>query len=238
MTSFHGALRAVLRSRSPIFRSLTAGLLALAIASGVNSAAFADGASLAPKAGSWYMLFGVAVINFDSSTDVNYAGTNVPGNSGEVRDDVTLGLGIGYFLTPNISIAGLGGVPPETTLDGRGEFAGLSAGKVTYGPAVLAVNYHFTQFGAFQPFVGAGVNYTIVLNEKDLGVRKLKVDNAWGYVARGGFDVMMTDNFGFTFSAQKIFVDTDAKGTFGGLPVSATVDLDPWIFHGGLVYRF
>ena len=67
------------------------------------------------------------------------------------------GLGIGYFVTPDVSLLALLGVPPTTTLTGQGTLSGLTLGKVTYGPSMLTANYHFRQFGAFQPFLGAGV---------------------------------------------------------------------------------
>lgn len=35
-------------------------------------------------------------------------------------------------------------------------------GKVWLLPPTLTFQYHFTDFGAFKPYVGAGVNYTIL----------------------------------------------------------------------------
>ena len=86
----------------------------------------------------------------------------IAGSNLHASNNVTLGFGVGYFLTPNVSLLALLGVPPATTLTGRGNLSGLTLGKVTYGPSMLTANYHFRQFGAFQPFLGAGLTYTIV----------------------------------------------------------------------------
>ena len=205
---------------------------------GVTSAARAEDRSLAPHAGTWYVQVGRAGVDFNSSATVQLAGRAVPGAGARALNNITLGVGAGYFFTRNLSVDALLGSPPETTIHGNGALAGLSAGKVTYGPAILAIDYHFTRFGAFQPFIGAGVNYTVVLGHKDLAISGLKVDNAWGTVVRAGFNAMVTRHVGVFSSVQKVFVGTKVSGTFNGLPVSANVTLDPWIYHAGLTYRF
>jgi outer membrane protein len=198
-----------------------------------------------PPSSGFYVNLGVAGLLFDTSASINAAGSPLPGANLHASNNVTLGLGIGYFVTPDISLLALLGVPPETTLTGRGSLSGLTLGKVTYGPSMLTANYHFRQFGAFQPFLGAGMTYTIVFGTKDDVIVNLRVSNSIGAVVRGGFDVMFSDRWGAFFSVSKVFVTTKASGnvnpaipTLGGAPASAHVSFDPLILFSGVTYRF
>ena len=193
----------------------------------------------------WYVQAGLARVNFYERARVSAFGTVILGARARVGDGETFALGVGYFFTPNISAIGIIGYPPTTTISGTGAIAGLTAGRVQYGPAVAALNYHFRGFGAFQPFVGVGVNYTLIFDTFDGDVQRLKVNNAFGPVLRVGFDYMLTDKLGLFFSYNKIFTETKLKGILnpaipglGGAPVTGKISLDPAILHTGLTYRF
>ena len=160
----------------------------------------------------FYVNLGVAGLLFDTSASINAAGSPLPGSNLHASNNATLGFGIGYFVTPDVSLLALLGVPPQTTLTGRGTLSGLTLGKVTYGPSMLTANYHFRQFGAFQPFLGAGITYTVVFGTKDSAIVNLRVRNSIGAVIRGGFDVMFSDRWGAFFSVSKVFVTTKASG--------------------------
>lgn len=193
----------------------------------------------------WYVQAGLASVNFYERATISAFGSVIPGARARVGDGETFALGVGYFFTPNISAIGIIGYPPTTTVSGTGTIAGLTAGRVQYGPAVAALNYHLRDFGAFQPFVGVGVNYTLIFDTKDADILNLKVNHALGPVLRAGFDYMLTDKLGLFFSFNKIFVGTKLKGILnpaipglGGARVTGKIDLDPVILHTGLTYRF
>ncbi|MFT4149001.1 MAG: OmpW family outer membrane protein [Paracoccaceae bacterium] len=215
----------------------------IAIASTIAVAAIST--AHAEERGSWYIQAGPAGISFNESTSLSVAGTGVPGAGSKVSSEGTLAVGLGYFITPNISVIGLGGIPPTSAITGSGSVTGLNPGKIQYAPFILAANYHFNQTGKFQPFVGVGATYTMILDEKSGDIENLKAKNAFGPVLRIGFDYMIDDHQGVFFSAQKLFVDSTVTGTvapyvpgLGGAPVSAKIDLDPVIIHAGYTYRF
>lgn len=189
----------------------------------------------------WYIQGGPAGVVFDEGATISAGGSAIPGASATLTDNVTLGLGIGYRFSEKFSVIGILGFPPTTTVAGTGPLAGVTVGKVTYGPAILAANYHIPTRGKFQPFVGAGINFTKVFDTDDGGITSLEADDAFGAVVRVGFDYMIDDKNGLFFSANKIFVSTKATGeapALGGAAVEAEIDLDPLVLHTGWVHRF
>jgi outer membrane protein len=197
-----------------------------------------------PSAASgFYVDVGLAGLLFDTNASINAAGSQLPGSGLHASNNFTLGLGVGYFVTPNVSLLGILGVPPTTTLTGQGTLGGITLGKVTYGPSMLVANYHFRQFGALQPFLGAGVTYTVIFGTKDNAIVNLRVNNSIGGVIRAGFDVMFSDRWGAFVSVNKVFVATNASGnaaipTLVGAPVSAHVSFNPLVLFSGITYRF
>ena len=189
----------------------------------------------------WYLQLGPASVGFSEGASISAGGDTIDGASATLSDNATLGFGIGYRFSQDFSVIAIGGVPPTTTIKGTGPLNGVTVGEVTYGPLIVAANYHIPLKGRFQPFVGAGINYTVVFDTEDDGITDLKADNAFGGVLRAGFDYMWDDSNGFFFSANKVFVNTNASGNataLGGAPVEADIDLDPLILHAGWVRRF
>ena len=243
-------LRAVLASVPLVLAGMSILDSTIATATAAESLSAPDSAapptkSSTPHSG-WYLNVAPALVHFETRISPKVGGIPLPDAGANASDNVLPGLGIGYFLTPNLSLLALVGLPPETTMSGTGVLSGLTLGKVTYGPAIpITLNYHFRGLGAFQPFAGVGVNYTIILHTRDAAVVHLKVKNAWSPVLRVGFDYMVTDHSAFVFAAQKLFLSTSMTGTIspaipalGGAPTSANVALNPWIFYAGLAYRF
>ncbi len=112
-------------------------------------------------------------------------------------------------------------------------------GNVWLLPPTLTMQYHFMPEQTIQPYIGAGVNYTIFYNEDDAGtgaVTSIDYDNAFGVAAQAGFDVKMDDHWYFNVDLKKVWLNTDV--TINGGAVTADVDLDPWVFGLGLGYRF
>lgn len=188
---------------------------------------------------SWFLHLGPVGVFHDESADVRVGGALVAGGDVSIDDDYTLGIEVGYFFTPNFALGFTGGFPPEAVINGAGSLAGTGRiGSAIYGPAILTAQYHVTQFGAFQPYIGAGPAYLIIFDTDDGAVSNFDVDNNFGLALQAGFDVMMGDRWGVFFDVKKLFLGTEARGTIGGAPVRADVTLDPLLVHAGLSVRF
>lgn len=163
-----------------------------------------------------------------------------------IRPIYTLGLEAGYFVTPNIAIALSAGVPPIAHLKATGltlapQLGTNNLGSVRFGPAMLLAQYHFTNFGAFQPYLGAGAVYVINFGNFSDGIlTNLSADQNFGFVLQAGADYMLTQNWGVFVDAKKIFYSTDVSGDLLNLnvPIRTHVQLDPWVTSAGITFKY
>ena len=120
----------------------------------------------------------------------------------------------------------------------------VNLGSVWLLPPTLTAQYHFytSDQKVFKPYIGAGVNYTLFYNVKSGDVAGVDYDNALGYAAQVGFDLMLDDTFFINVDAKRLFLSTDvtidASNLAPGLSIPATVDIDPWLFGMGVGMKF
>jgi outer membrane protein len=187
----------------------------------------------------WFVRVGAAGVLFDSSASLTLGGAPIPGGSVKATNNVSALIEAGYYLNPNISFQVTGGYPPTTNLNGAGTVAPFGKlGQVTYGPAGVSLNYHVTNFGPFQPYVGGGLAYSVIFGQRDGAVNNLRVQGGAGWAVQGGFDYFVTRNWSVFVDAKKIFLSVTASGNALGFPVGAIVRLDPTIISGGLAYHW
>lgn len=200
-------------------------------------------AAHAEEPGRWFIRGGLAYADFHASATVAIAGQQVPGGSATVRHNTGFAFETGYFLTPDWSVALTLGVPPTAKIYGAGTLE--SAGKLaeaTYGPAVLALQYHLPLRSRFQPYVGLGVNYTLITQNHDAAIRQVRVDNGTGVALQAGIEYRLSPRYALFVDAKKIWVSVDARGfaqtPAGLLPATSHVTLNPVIWNMGVSFHF
>ena len=120
----------------------------------------------------------------------------------------------------------------------------VNLGSVWLLPPTLTAQYHFytSDQKVFKPYIGAGVNYTLFYNVKSGDVAGVEYDNAIGYAAQLGFDLMLDDKFFINFDAKRLFLSTDvtvdASNLAPGLSIPAEVDINPWLIGVGVGMKF
>jgi outer membrane protein len=222
----------------------TASLLALAIAAPLAHAHQAG--DIIVRAGA------ITVDPQESSSDiwVGALGTDVAGTKATLDSDTQLGLNFAYMLTNNIGIELLAATPFSHNVGVKGMpggFAGLNGnlGELKHLPPTLSVVYYpLDSSSAFQPYVGAGINYTWFFDTKlsseaeGKGFSGLDMKDSWGLAAQVGMDYILTDNI--MLNAQVRYIDIETTGTtnFGGSKVKVDVDVDPFVYMVGLGYKF
>ncbi|MCB8839169.1 OmpW family protein [Aurantimonas sp. VKM B-3413] len=178
-------------------------------------------------------LRGLGVITRDSDRVDGVAGSDL-----SYSDTVIPELDISYFFTDNIAAELILGTT-YANVDGEGSLASLGqVGKTWILPPTLTLQYHFNDFGAFKPYVGAGVNYTIFYNQDGRAADDLDIENSFGAALQVGFDYMIDDNWGWNVDVKKIFLRPDFDVTVGGNRLHGKADLDPWLIGTGITYRF
>ncbi|MGE0719240.1 MAG: OmpW family protein [Alphaproteobacteria bacterium] len=161
----------------------------------------------------------------------------VPGSDVSIDNSVVPELDISYFFTPNIAAELVLGVTPHN-IKGAGSLTGVDVGKAWLLPPTATLQYHFTDFGRFKPYVGAGINYTVFFDQKAKGgtVTQLDIENSFGWALQVGFDYAVDERWGVNFDVKKLFLRPDVKLNGGAL--TGKVDIDPWLIGVGVSYRF
>jgi outer membrane protein len=175
-----------------------------------------------------------------ASASFKAAGVPLPGASVDISTSFIPELDVSYFFTENFAAELVLGTTPHNISGKDGVVNNLAIGHVWLLPPTLTLQYHFTQFGNFKPYVGAGVNYTIFYAENAKGAfSNLNVQNSFGFALQGGFDYMFDQHWGFNVDVKKIWLQPDAKATLlGAIPVTGKVKIDPWLVGVGVTYRF
>jgi outer membrane protein len=109
-------------------------------------------------------------------------------------------------------------------------------GKIKALPPSLVAQYHFTDLGAFKPYIGAGINLTLFSSRDNIAGGAVTVDRfSVGPVAQIGFDYMFTKSLGLNFDVKYIQMKTnvDYLGTSVG-----TLGLNPITTGVGVTYKF
>ncbi|MEM8877374.1 MAG: OmpW family outer membrane protein [Pseudomonadota bacterium] len=188
--------------------------------------------------GNFMIRAGVSVIDPDSSADVFApGGALIPGANAEVSTEVVPTATISYFFTENIA-AELLCCFAQHGVEGRGALAGVNLGDTWIFPPAVTLQYHFTNFEGFKPYVGVGAQYISFFDEGNapgLGGVSLNIDDSIGVTLQAGVDVELQDGWYLNADVRKTFFEMDATWGNG---VTADVTLDPWIFTLGVGYRF
>ena len=179
------------------------------------------------------------------------AGANLGGKA-TLNSDTQLGLNFAYMITNNWGIELLAATPFEHDVKLKGTALGAANGKLGtlkhLPPTLSVVYYPLDGKSAFQPYVGAGINYTWIYDEhvssdaRSKGFSNFKASNSWGMAFQVGADYMITDNI--MLNAQLRYIDIDTRATVEndavapGTRARVNVDVDPFIYMVGLGYKF
>lgn len=182
----------------------------------------------------------------DSSSNIKVRsdlGVNVAADS-----NTQIGLNIAYFLTDNINVEVLAATPFKHDVnfgvsDPLG--TGNQLGEVTHLPPTVTVNYYFNDASSkFQPYVGAGLNYTLFFDEEftsknaAAGLDNLSLDDSFGLTAQVGADYMIDDKWFVNASIRWIDIDTEASFNLNGAKGSVdSIEIDPWVYSMTVGYR-
>ncbi len=173
-----------------------------------------------------------------------------PGAELAVSDKVIPELDISYYFTKNIAAELILAVGTRHNVSIQGDalstVGNQPLGSVNLLPPTLTAQWHFNPDQTFDPYVGAGINYTIMLDRKlkvssgDLAGSKIKIDSdSFGFAAQAGFDINLKDGWLINADVKYVTLDTTVKlKTAGGWTKIDSLDINPWVVGIGIGKKF
>ena len=200
---------------------LRASLVLLAAAAAAPTVALADDTP-------W--LVRVRAVQLDSA-DKDTTGLGL-----SIDDKVIPEVDVSYFFTPSFAVELVLTSPQKLSLNANG--AGIGTLKAL--PPTLTAQYHVTGFGAFKPYVGAGLNLTRFSDVRfDPAVQAAlqpSVDRtSVGWALQAGLDWTVGPNVVVNIDVKKVRIRTDV--TSAGTTVGE-FRVDPWLFGVGAGWTF
>ena len=219
---------------------------------GIVACSVFSAAASAYEPGDFILRGGLArVVPNDSSNEVSANNVRLANTGVGVGSDTQVGLTGTYMLTKNVGVELLASTPFTHDIVAKGSTLaslGLTGkiGEVKHLPPTLSVQYYFDNPSVVTPYLGAGVNYTWVLEDSltpdaqaALGTNDLKVSNSRGLAFEAGADVKLTDHLLVNVAVWRMNIESTAyirHSALGDLEVNATID--PWVYMVGMGYKF
>ncbi|QKV53662.1 OmpW/AlkL family protein [Comamonas antarctica] len=186
--------------------------------------ALTSGSAMAQTEGPW--LVRARAVHLDSANKDN------TGLGLSINNKTLAEIDISYFFTPNIAAELVLTVPQKQ--DVTSSVAGY-LGTLKHLPPSLLLQYHFTQFGGFKPYVGAGINYTRFSSVSLLNGAADVQRNSFGGALQVGFDIPLNKQWSLNFDVKKLYLNADVY--VGGVN-QGNFKVDPVLVGVGLGYRF
>ena len=172
-----------------------------------------------------------------------------------VDNNVIPEIDFSYYITKNIAAELILAVGSRHDISITKAGAGAAIGNQGLGsvnvlPPTLTLQWHFMPDQMFDPYVGAGINYSIMMDRKlntESGAAapiKINVErDSWGPAIQAGFDVNLKDGWQINADVKKVWMNTDVKAKnplVAGTPWTKidSLDIDPWVIGIGIGKKF
>lgn len=170
-----------------------------------------------------------------------------------VSDKVIPELDISYYITKNIAAELILALGTRHNVgiqgDAKTTVGNQDLGSVNLLPPTLTLQWHFNPDQMIDPYVGAGINYTNMLDRNlrigsgNLAGSKIKIDSdSWGYALQAGVDVNLKDGWLINADVKYVKIDTDVELRN---PLASnrwtkidSLDINPWVLGIGIGKKF
>jgi outer membrane protein len=199
--------------------------LAVAAALAVPVAAHAE-------AGDWLFRAGLSQVN-PKSQNLDVSNLQEAANSYLVVDsDISPTFNVTYMITDHIGTELLAAWPFTHGIDLKNSGSVVSrVGHVDVLPPTLSLQWHFNPNGAFRPYIGAGLNYTLFSGETARGAlsgAKFQLEDSWGVAGDVGVDIGVSRNWFVNLDVRYIDMSSTLKVTSYDPEIEGLVHRRPW----------
>jgi outer membrane protein len=169
------------------------------------------------------------------AVQLNMVNSDTTGLGLTVNDKTIPEVDISYFFNKNVAAELILTVPQKQHVYSNG----TDLGTFKHLPPTLTLQYHFTDFAGYKPYVGAGLNYTQITAEKISaggGTNNVTLsDKSVGGALQVGVDIPLTKQVSLNIDVKKVYLKTHVYA--GGVD-AGTLKLDPVLLGVGVGYRF
>jgi outer membrane protein len=169
------------------------------------------------------------------AVQLNMGDSDTTGLGLTVNDKTIPEVDISYFFNKNVAAELILTVPQKQHVYSNG----TDLGTFKHLPPTLTLQYHFTDFAGYKPYVGAGLNYTQITAEKISaggGTNNVTLsDKSVGGALQVGVDIPLTKQVSLNIDVKKVYLKTHVYA--GGVD-AGTLKLDPVLLGVGVGYRF
>jgi len=211
------------------------------------------------EAGDWVVRLRTVNVspNEDSSLgktlNQNVAPVMSPGAELKVSDKLIPELDISYYFTKNIAAELILATGTRHNVrindDALATVGDQDLGSVNLLPPTLTAQWHFNPDQKIDPYIGAGINYTLFMDKKlsvnkgPLAGHKIKVDSdSFGFALQAGVDINLADGWLLNADVKYVTIDTDVKlkgaVTSGAWTKIDDLDINPWVIGIGIGKKF
>ncbi len=111
---------------------------------------------------------------------------------------------------------------------------GTDIGSFKHLPPTLLMQYHFTDFEGFKPYIGGGVAYTR-FSGVSLPPGVTLDSHSWGTAFQVGVDFPIDKNWSINLDVKKTYIRTDVYADGSSL---GRLRVDPMLLGVGIGYRY
>jgi len=163
--------------------------------------------------------------------DKSDAAPGIPADAIHVSSKTIPEVDFSYFFTKNLAAELVLTVPQEHDVT----LAGTKIGTFKELPPTLTAQWHFRPGQTVDPYVGLGLNLTLISDVK-LANGALDLDkSSVGPAAQAGVDFKVAKQCFINLDVKYVQIRSDVKA--GGTKVT-TVKVDPMLYGVGVGYRF
>lgn len=170
----------------------------------------------------------------DHSDAFSALGIDFAKNSVAVNDKLIPEIDVDYAFTDTWSAELVLTIPQtqDVKLAGVGKL-----GTFKHLPPTLLAQYRANPGGAIRPYVGAGVNFTLIWDDKlSVAGVPLSLENySLGLAVQAGVDFKINEKWSFNFDLKRAAIRSDVSA---GAAKLTEARLDPWLYAVGLRYEF
>lgn len=200
-------------------------IIKTAICAAALLGAVTSNSAIAMEKGDWLIRAGASNVNPKSNNHEIV----------EVDSATSFTINFSYFLTDAWALEVLAAYPFKHDIN---LLDGTEVGSTKHLPPTFSIQYHWAPNSKFQPYVGAGLNYTNFFSEKTKGPLEgvdLSLGDSWGLAGEVGADLMLNDQWFLNGSIRYISIESKAK--LDGASIGK-VKINPWVYGIHVGYRF